>query len=98
MKVLAINGSMKAKNGCTDKILQPFLAGMQKAGAEIETIYLAEKSIKHCTGCMTCWFKTIGRCVIEDDMVEISNKMLKADLVVYGTPTYLRSTTGLMKD
>ena len=49
MKVLAINGSMKAKNSCTDKILQPFLTGMQKAGAETETIYLAEKYINHCT-------------------------------------------------
>lgn len=98
MKVLAINGSMKEKNSCTDMILQPFLSGMQKAGAEVETIYLAKYNVKHCTGCMSCWFKTVGKCTIADDMYEISNKLLETDLVIYATPVYFRSTTGLMKD
>jgi hypothetical protein len=98
MKVLAINGSMKAKNGCTDKILQPLLIGMQKAGAETATIYLAEKNVKHCLGCMACWDKIPGKCVIDDDMSKILEEMLKADLVIYGTPLYCYSTSGLMKD
>lgn len=98
MKVLAINGSVKAKNSCTDKILQPFLTGMQKAGAETETIYLAEKNIKHCTGCMSCWFKTLGRCVINDDMADILDKMINTDLVIFATPLHFRSLNGLMKD
>jgi len=98
MKILAINGSMKAKNGCTDKILQPLLTGMQKAGAEITTIYLAEKNIKHCMGCFACWFQTPGKCVIKDDMSDVLEEMLKADLIIYGTPLYCYSASGLMKD
>jgi hypothetical protein len=98
MKVLAINGSMKAKDSCTDKILQPLLAGMQKAGAETSTIYLAEKNVKHCLGCMACWDKTPGKCVIKDDMLDVLEEMLKADLVIYGTPLYCYSASGLLKD
>lgn len=58
MKILALNGSPKGENGSTEVILKPFLKGCEKTGAEIETVYLKDKSIKHCSGCFTCWTKT----------------------------------------
>ncbi len=39
MKVLAINGSPRAQDSCTDRILKPLLEGMSKAGASAETIF-----------------------------------------------------------
>lgn len=98
MKVLAINGSPKAKNSCTDKILQPLLKGMEEAGATTETIYLAEQNIHHCKGCLACWFETPGKCVIKDDMTQILAKIVATDLLIYGTPLYVYSSSGLMKN
>jgi len=98
MRVFAINGSPKAKNSCTDKILNPLLQGMQEAGADIERVYLATKKIHHCTGCFACWFQTPGRCVIKDDMASLLEQIKRADLLIYGTPLYTYSMSGLMKD
>ncbi|MEM3145872.1 MAG: flavodoxin family protein, partial [Thermoproteota archaeon] len=98
MKVLAINGSPRGENGNTDRILQAFLQGAREAGAEIETIYLRNLKINPCLGCFTCWTKTPGVCVHNDDMVQILPKIRRADIVVYATPLYVFTVSGLMKN
>lgn len=98
MRVLTINASPRADKGYTAKILNPLLEGMRQAGAEIETIYLADKNIHHCIGCFTCWFKTPGKCVFADDMGLILEKFATADLIIYGTPLYCFTMTGLLKN
>ena len=98
MKVLAINGSPRGENGNTEVLLRQFLKGCAEEGAEIETIYLKDKNIKHCSGCFTCWTKTPGKCIHKDDMEELLEKLKEADIIVYATPLYVYTVTGLMKD
>lgn len=98
MKILAINGSPRAKKSCTEQMLMPLLEGMRQAGAETEVVYLADKKIHHCIGCFACWFKTPGVCIFKDDMVKLLEKMITADFLVYGTPLYVYAPTGLMKN
>lgn len=98
MKVLAINGSPRGANGNTEVLLEQFLKGCDEAGSETETIYLKDKNIKHCTGCFTCWTKTPGKCIHKDDMEGLLDKLQQADIVVYATPLYVFTVTGIMKD
>jgi len=98
MNVLAINGSPRGQFGNTEVILKPFLEGCIEAGARVETIYLKDKDIKHCSGCFTCWTKTPGKCIYKDDMQELHEKISNADIMVYATPLYYYTVTGLMKD
>lgn len=98
MKVLALNGSPRGGEGNTEVILKPFLKGCEKAGGETETIYLKDKDIKHCSGCFTCWTKTPGKCIYKDDMEELLVKLSEADIIVYATPLYYFTVTGIMKD
>jgi multimeric flavodoxin WrbA/putative sterol carrier protein len=98
MKALAINGSPHGPHGNTERILQPFLEGAREAGAETEVIYLRDLEIKHCIGCFTCWTKTPGVCVHKDDMPAMLGKLAQAEMVVYATPLYVFTMSGLMKD
>ncbi|MCS7138546.1 MAG: NAD(P)H-dependent oxidoreductase [Crenarchaeota archaeon] len=98
MKVLAINGSPRGKKGNTDRILQSFLQGAKDAGAQVETIYLRELRINPCLGCFTCWTRTPGVCIHNDDMVKVLPKIREADIVVYATPLYVFTVSGLMKN
>jgi multimeric flavodoxin WrbA len=97
MKVLAINGSPHLGNGNTGMILTPFLTGMKDAGAEVETLYTKKLTIKPCLGCLNCWTKTPGRCVITDDMADILIKIKMADILVFATPVYWDGVSGPMK-
>jgi NAD(P)H-dependent FMN reductase len=98
MYILAINGSPRGRHSNTDRILQPFLEGARAAGAETETVYLADLRINPCRGCFTCWTKTPGVCVHRDDIAALLPELRRADVVVYATPLYVFTVSGLMKN
>ncbi len=97
MKIVAFNGSPRGAAGNTHIMVENFLAGASKAGAETENILLVDKKIGHCRGCMNCWLKTPGKCVIQDDMEKLLEKF-SADIIVLATPLYVDNVTGIMKD
>jgi multimeric flavodoxin WrbA len=98
MKILAVNGSPKGNQGNTECILHPFLEGAREAGAQTKTIYLKDKKINHCLGCFSCWSATPGLCIHKDDMPELLQMIVQSDILVYASPLYVFSVTGLMKD
>jgi multimeric flavodoxin WrbA len=98
MKITAFNGSPRGKNGNTYIMVEEFLAGAKEAGAETGHILLADKEIKPCLGCFSCWIKTPGQCVIKDDMAEILSQITGNDIIVYATPLYVFNVSGLMKN
>jgi multimeric flavodoxin WrbA len=97
-KIVVIQGSpRKEGTSKTDILAKAFIEGARKAGAESETIYLREKKIKQCQGCYTCWTKTPGKCIFNDDAADIMKKSNEADLVVFASPLYHFGIIALMK-
>lgn len=94
-KVLVLAGSPR-KRGNSDLLCDQFLSGAQDAGHHVEKIYISDKQINYCTGCGTCFEKT-GVCVQQDDMAEILEKMIAADVIVMVTPVYFYTMNGQMK-
>lgn len=95
--ILAVNGSPKGSAGNTDVLVQAFLAGAREAGAETETIYLKDQTIRYCEGCFACWTRTPGVCIHDDDMRGILPRLRAADVFVLATPLYGNMVTGQMK-
>jgi multimeric flavodoxin WrbA len=53
---------------------------------EIKSFALAGMDIKACRGCFSCWVKTPGRCVIDDDQEAILRATAVSDMVIWLTP------------
>ena len=97
MKVLALNGSPRVRSSSTYHILVPLLDGMRAAGAETSLIHVRELELEPCLGCFNCWVQTPGECIHDDGMRGAIEAYRQADLVVYGTPLYHGSMSGLLK-
>ena len=98
MKVLAINGSPHTGEGNTAMILNPFLEGMQEAGADVDLFYTRKLKIGPCNGDMSCWFVNPGTCGQKDDMQMLLPKFKEADVIVWASPVYYSGVTGPLKN
>ncbi len=93
-KVLVISSSPR-RGGNSDLLCDRFMTGAQEAGHHVEKIFLRDKHVDYCFGCMVC--QKTGRCVRKDDMEEILKKMIEADILVFGTPVYFYGMSAQMK-
>lgn len=93
--VLILSGSPRL-NGNSDLLCNEFMRGAQEAGHEVEKIRVATKKIGYCRACYFCRDHE-GQCAVRDDMAEILEKMLKADVIVLASPVYFYSVDAQLK-
>ena len=97
MKVIAFNGSAR-KDGNTATLIKSALAVLEQEGVETEFIQLAGQRIRGCTACYGCVKNKDKKCVVKDDNVNLYiEKMLQADGIILGSPTYFADVTAEMK-
>ncbi|NPV03928.1 MAG: flavodoxin family protein [Syntrophaceae bacterium] len=88
MKVIAFNGSAR-KDGNTAILLNAVLDEIRKEGIGTELYQLAGKKIQGCIACYKCMKNKDKRCAVTKDIVnECIEKMIEADGILLGSPTY----------
>jgi multimeric flavodoxin WrbA len=91
MRVLLINGSPKAK-GCTYTALFEVAKELEKENLSTEIFHVGNKPIRACTACRGC---TAGKCVFNDDDVNlVIDKAKEADAFVFGSPVHFAGASG----
>jgi len=93
-RVLGIVGSPR-KKGNTHLLVTRILEGARDEGAQTEIIFLDDLKIRECDGCHSCWKG--NPCIKKDDMNKVYKKIIKSDVIVFGTPVYWYGPTALMK-
>jgi multimeric flavodoxin WrbA len=97
MKVVAFNGSPR-KDGNTAILINYVLKELKKEGIKTEFIQLAGKKIRGCIACYRCFEKKNKHCAIKNDMMNnYIDKMIEADGIILGSPTYFTDVTAEMK-
>lgn len=93
-KVLVISSSPR-RGGNSDYLCDQFIRGAEEAGHDTEKIFFQNKKINYCLGCGAC--NTTHKCVQKDDMDGVLDKMVNADVLVFGTPVYFYTMDAQMK-
>ncbi len=93
-KVLVLSASPR-RGGNSDILCDQFVRGAQDAGHAVEKVFLRDRNIGYCLGCGVC--NRTHQCVQKDDMKEILDKMVEADVIVMATPVYFYAMDGQMK-
>ncbi|THB68260.1 MAG: flavodoxin family protein, partial [Gammaproteobacteria bacterium] len=97
MKVIAINGSPR-KNGNTSILISKVFSTLNESGIKTEEIQLAGNAVRGCTACYICKKEKNGKCVIQNDIVNLCiEKMKEADGIILASPTYFANVSAEMK-
>lgn len=94
-KVLILSGSPR-RGGNSDTLCDRFMEGALEAGNEVEKIFVAGKKIAPCMACYYCRTHR-GACAIKDDMADVLQKMIDADVIVLSSPVYFYSISAQLK-
>ena len=95
MKNILIISASPRKGGNSDLLCDAFMQGALDAGHRVEKVRLSDKKINYCRGCGVC--NDTHVCMQKDDMAEMLEKLLKADVIVLGTPVYFYTLNAQMK-
>lgn len=93
-KLLIANGSPRVK-GLDVALANMISENVKKFGYETEVANVSRMRINGCRACMSC--KAMGRCIQEDDMVRMYDKIRNSDMLILTSPIYLGAETGQMK-
>jgi multimeric flavodoxin WrbA len=97
MKVMAFNGSAR-KDGNTAILIRTVFSELEKEGIETELFQLAGKKIQGCIACFKCFENKDRQCSVKKDVVnECIDKMLEADGIILGSPTYFADVSSELK-
>lgn len=97
MKVIAFNGSAR-KNGNTSILIDYVLGELAAEGIETEVFNLRGKQVHGCIACQKCFENQDKRCSVKNDVLnDCIVKMLDADGIILGSPTYFTDVSAEMK-
>jgi multimeric flavodoxin WrbA len=97
MKAVAINGSPR-KGGNTEILLKQVLAPLALSGWETEFVQVGGTDIRGCRACYQCFKAKNSQCGQKGDCFNpCLEKMLAADAIILGSPTYFTDVSAEMK-
>ncbi len=98
-KIVVISGSPR-KKGYTMSIVKIIEDMMKKVDESIEFkyVYLRDKNLKFCLGCMNCLKVGGNACPRKDDASMILEEMHSADGLIFASPGYSHQVSGLYKN
>jgi multimeric flavodoxin WrbA len=92
MKMLGICGSFREESN-TNRIVKRVA---ESSGCGLELVYLGNLNVGPCIGCLSCMWDE-GKCAVQDDMQGLYDKIMGADAMVIGSPTYYMNVSGAVK-
>jgi multimeric flavodoxin WrbA len=97
MKVVAFNGSPR-RGGNTGILIREVLKVLEGKGIKTEIIEVGGQKVNGCIACMKCRKKADGKCHQKNDFLnKCIKKMVKADGIIIGSPTYFADLTSETK-
>lgn len=96
MKKILVLFASPRENGNSTILAQTFCKGAEESGNHVTKYHLAGKTIGNCLACDYCQHNH-GKCIQQDDMVELMELLQSHDTLVIASPVYYLGLPGNVK-
>lgn len=96
MHALVLDG-FKSDDTRKQQIRSVLISQIEKKKMTHKWVELDGLKIAPCRGCFSCWIRTPGICVIDDDAIEVARMTAQCDLLVYITPVVFGGVSPILK-
>jgi len=93
MKIFVLDGCKQDY----DNVKVNLNAELAMRGHQVEWFKVKDKEIQYCVGCWTCWTKTPGKCIHNDDTTPLLEGVINSDFFIHLTENSLGFNTSLSK-
>jgi hypothetical protein len=97
MKITFLNGDPGREEPALDPYLENLEQILEDSGHEVTNLTLRDLEAGYCTGCWSCWVKTPGRCLHDDDSSLVCREVINSDFVLFASPVLMGYLSALMK-
>ncbi len=97
MKITLLNGIPDKNHPGFDRYLTTLQENLLESGHPTKLLRLRDLEARYCTGCWSCWVKTPGKCVFEDDSHLVCRAVIQSDFVLYASPVMMGYLSAVMK-
>lgn len=97
MKITILNGSPAEENSVLDDYLHKLHNIIIANGKVCEILTLRDLKADFCTGCWSCWVKTPGLCIFDDDSHIVCRAVINADFVLFASPVIMGFYSAVLK-
>jgi len=80
MKISLVNGNLDGMANGLDDYLTRLAEVATARGHKAKSFTLRDMDIRYCTGCIQCWVRTPGECVMQDDMPALHRAFVHSDV------------------
>ena len=96
MNITILNGDMNKEDSRFSDYIEE-LTGLFQTNNEVTLYPLNKMNLHYCIGCWSCWWKTPGRCAINDDAEQIFKSVINSDFVLFASPLMAGFTSSSLK-
>jgi len=96
MKITILNGDMAQGSSDFSNYLEKLAEKFQE-NHTVHLFRLNEMNIHYCVGCWNCWWKTPGRCTIQDDADQVLSSVINSDFIIFASPIIAGFTSSVLK-
>lgn len=87
MIITVLNGYEDKKNVGVARIIETkLIKTLKDSGHTVYDFYLPEMNVKNCIGCLNCWVKAPGKCMLDDDGNLIAERYINSELAIVISP------------
>jgi multimeric flavodoxin WrbA len=97
MRITILNGDIHPENKNFSEYIQHLVENFTTEKHDVQVFNIHSMKLFYCKGCWSCWWKTPGRCDIQDDGAQIFQSVINSDFFIFASPLIAGFTSSALK-